>query len=98
MSPFVVVGVGEGLFGGFDGPLDEVLGNRLERGSRDLGLEVERAVVRRRDEREVDAGLLARGEFDLRLLCGVLQALEGLPVVAEVDAVFLLRTRRRGSR
>ena len=42
------------------------------------------------DERQVDLGLLGAGELDLRLLGGLLEALEGLAVLAEVDALVLL--------
>ena len=46
--------------------------------------------LRGRDEREVDRRLRGRGELDLRLLRGLLQALERHRVVAEVDAFVLL--------
>jgi NAD-specific glutamate dehydrogenase. len=52
-------GVFEGLLRRADGALDEVLGEVLERGAREVLLEVDRAGVRRRDEREVDGRLLA---------------------------------------
>ncbi|EMA19762.1 NAD-specific glutamate dehydrogenase [Haloarcula amylolytica JCM 13557] len=85
---FGVFSVGKRLLRRADGALDEVLGEGLELRARDLLFEVQRPVVRGRDEREVDAGLLARGEFYLGFLGGFGQPLEGLPVVAEVDAVF----------
>src|SRR5713226_2818960 len=43
-----------------------------------------------RDEREVDLGLLRRAQLDLRLLRGLLEALQGLTVVAQIDALVLL--------
>ncbi|EMA41578.1 NAD-specific glutamate dehydrogenase domain protein [Halococcus hamelinensis 100A6] len=83
----VVARVRERLLGRFDGSLDQVRGERLELRTRELLFEVDRARIRRRDEREVDRGLLPVGEFDLGLLGGVLQALEGLSVLPEVEAV-----------
>jgi hypothetical protein len=46
--------------------------------------------TRRRDVRQVDLGLLARGELDLGLLRGFLEALHGQRVLAHVDAALLL--------
>src|SRR5712692_8794303 len=43
-----------------------------------------------RDEREVDLGLLGRAELDLRLLRGLLEALQSLTIVAQVDSLVLL--------
>ena len=43
-----------------------------------------------RDERQVDARFLRRGEFDLRLLRGLAQALQRQTVVAQVDALLFL--------
>jgi hypothetical protein len=44
----------------------------------------------RRDVRQIDVGLLRRGELDLRLLRRFLQTLQRENVVLEVDAGFLL--------
>jgi hypothetical protein len=43
-----------------------------------------------RDERQVDARFLGRGQFDLGLLCGLAQALQRQAVVAQVDALLFL--------
>ncbi|EMA04454.1 NAD-specific glutamate dehydrogenase [Haloferax mediterranei ATCC 33500] len=88
-----VSGVFEGLLGRFDGAVDEVLRERLELRAGQVVFEVDRTGVRRRDEGEVDGRLLARGEFDLGFFGRVLQALEGLSVLAEVDAVVVLELR-----
>ncbi|CDK39946.1 NAD-specific glutamate dehydrogenase [Halorubrum sp. AJ67] len=50
---------------------------------------MDRTAVGRGDEGEVDGRLLLVRQLDLRLLGGVLQALERLPVVAEVDPVVV---------
>ena len=52
-----------------------------------------RACLIGRHKRQVDVGLHHRGELDLRLLRGFLQALHGHPVFAEIDAVGLLELR-----
>ncbi|ELY80164.1 NAD-specific glutamate dehydrogenase [Natrinema pallidum DSM 3751] len=83
-----VVGVLECLLGWLDRTVDEIAGERFELRAGQRLLEVDRTVVGRRDERQVDLGLLARGEFDLGLFGGVFQPLEGLPVLVEVDPVF----------
>ena len=48
----------------------------------------------RRDVRQVDFGLLARGQLDLGLLGGFLQALHRERIAAHVDTAFLLELRR----
>ncbi|ESP88758.1 putative NAD-specific glutamate dehydrogenase, partial [Candidatus Halobonum tyrrellensis G22] len=88
--PLVVAGVLERLLRRADRPVEQVARDRLERRARHLGLEVDRPRVGRRDERQVDRGLLAGAELDLRLLGGVLQPLERLPVLTEVDPVVVL--------
>ncbi len=50
---------------------------------------MDRAVVGRRNKGQVDLGFLATREFDLGL-GGVFEPLEGLTVVAEIDAVVVL--------
>ncbi len=70
--------------------LHQVLGHALELAPRELHLQVQRTVGARRDERQVDRRLADLGQFDLRLLRGLLQPLERHPVVAEVDAVVVL--------
>jgi len=87
----VVTRVLERLLGRVDGAIDQILRQRLELGSSHGLLEVDRAVVGRCNEGQVDLGLLPTTEFDLGLLGGVLEPLEGLSVVvAEVDTVFVL--------
>ena len=67
--------------------LDQVGGHLLELRARQRLVEVERAVGRGGDERQVDLGLLHLAELDLGLLGGFLQTLRGHAVGAEVDAV-----------
>ena len=67
--------------------LDEVGRHLLELGAAERLVEVQRAVGRGRDERQVDLRLLDLAELDLGLLGGLLEALRGHAVVAEVDAV-----------
>ena len=67
--------------------LDEVGRHLLELGAAERLVEVQRTVGRGRDERQVDLRLLDLAELDLGLLGGLLEALGGHPVVAEVDAV-----------
>ena len=71
-------------------PLDQVLGHPLELGARELHLQVQRAVGRRRDERQVDRRLGDLRQLDLGLLGGFLQPLHGHAVVRQVDAVVVL--------
>ena len=70
--------------------LEEVGGELLELRAGEREVEVERAVAGRGDERQVDRGLLQRGELDLRLLRRLLEALHGHLVGREVDAVRVL--------
>ena len=74
--------------------LTEVLDERLELGARELQRQVLGTRGVRRDVRQVDLGLLARGQLDLRLLRGFLQALHGERVLAHVDAALLLELGR----
>ena len=73
-----------------DGPRDQLLDQALELGAGQLEVEVLRARLVGGDERQVDLGLLGRGQLDLGLLGGFLQPLQGHPVLAQVDAVVLL--------
>jgi hypothetical protein len=61
---------------GLDGLLDEVVDQRLELGARQLHGQMLRAGLVGRDERQVDLGLRGRGQLDLGLLGGLLQALQ----------------------
>src|SRR5882757_8872123 len=72
-----------------DGLLHQVLNNRLELRSRQLDVEMLRARRIGRDVRQVDVGLLGRGQLDFRLLRGLFQALHGERVLADIDAGFL---------
>jgi len=83
-----VARVVEGLLGGPFCPLDEVLGERLELRPRERVFEVDRAVVGRGDERQVDLRLHPVREFDLGFLGSVFESLERLAVLGQVDPVF----------
>jgi NAD-specific glutamate dehydrogenase len=74
--------------------LDQVVDQRLELGARQLDHEMLGAARVRRDERQVDLGLLGIGELDLGLLGGFLEALQRKLVVAQVDALLLLELLR----
>ena len=70
--------------------LDQVLDQRLQLGAGELDVQVLRPGRVGGDERQVDLRLHRRGQLDLRLLGRFLQALQGQPVVAQVDALLLL--------
>ena len=57
---------------------------------RDLDVEVQRARLVHRDERQVDLVLCGCRKFFLRFFCFLLQALQRKLVLAQVDALFLL--------
>ena len=67
--------------------LDEVGRHLLELGAAQRLVEVQRAVGRGGDERQVDLRLLDLAELDLGLLGGLLEALRGHAVGRQVDAV-----------
>ena len=69
------------------GAVEQVGGHVLELAAGELLLEVQRAGLAVGDVRQVDRGLARGGQLDLRLLRGLLQALLGDLVGAEVDAV-----------
>ncbi|ABA50337.1 putative NAD-specific glutamate dehydrogenase encoded in antisense gene pair with dnaKJ [Burkholderia pseudomallei 1710b] len=73
-----------------DRALDQILDERLELRARDLQVQVLRARRVGRDVRQVDFGLLARRQLDLRLLGRFLQALQREHVLREIDALLLL--------
>ncbi len=72
-----------------DRPRDQLLDQRLELGAGQLDVEVLRARRIGRDVRQVDVGLLARGQLDLGLLGRLLEALHRERVLADVDARLL---------
>ena len=72
------------------GLLDEVADEVLELRPREVHHEVLGTARIRRDVRQVDLGRGRRGQLDLRLLGRLLEALEGLLVLGEVDALVLL--------
>ena len=82
--------VGQRLPAGPDRLLDQVVDELLELRPGELQRQVLGSGGVRRDERQVDVRLHHRGELDLGLLGGFLEALEGHLVVAEVDPLVLL--------
>ena len=70
-----------------DGAVDEVGGELLELGAGERNVEVLGAGAVGGDERQVDVRLLEGGELDLGALGGLLEALDGHAVAAEVDAL-----------
>ena len=72
------------------GAVEQVGGELLELAAGQLLLEVQRAGLAVGDVGQVDRGLGARGQLDLRLLGGLLEALLGDLVGGEVDAVVVL--------
>ena len=75
---------------GCDAALNQVAGDLLQLGARELHLQVLGAGGVRRDERQIDLGLHHRRKLDLGFLGGFLQALQRLAVVAQVNALLLL--------
>src|SRR5665213_3614885 len=68
--------------------LDQIVDQRFELGARQLDVEMLRAGLVGRDERQIDLGLHRGAELDLRLLRRLFQALEGQPVAAQIDALL----------
>ena len=66
------------------------MGQLLELRPRELEVEVLRPLGRRGDERQVDLRRHRRGELDLRLLAGLVQALQRHRVGGEVDPLLAL--------
>ena len=83
-------GILEGCLARRDGALDEVVDQAFELGARQLHRQVLRTGGVRRDERQVDFGLLRGRQFDLRLFGSFLEALQSELVVLQVDALVLL--------
>ena len=86
----VGAGVGERLLDGRDDAIEQVAGQLVELRPRQLHVEVLRLSFDRRDERDVDLRLLGAGELDLRLLGVLVEALQGVLVGRQVDALVLL--------
>ena len=82
-------GVLHRLPAGLGRPVDEIHDEGLELGSRQRHDEMLRPGRVRRDEGQVDLGLERARQLDLGLLGRLLEALEGHPVLAEIDAVLL---------
>ncbi len=83
-------GILEGCLARCDGALNEVIDQAFELGARQLHGQVLRTGGIRRDERQVDFGLLRGRQLDLGLFGSFLEALQGQLVVLQVDALVLL--------
>ena len=70
--------------------LDQARGQAFQLGAAQVHVQVLGTAGIRRDERQVDFGVQRAGKLDLGFLGGFLQALERLPVAAQVDARFFL--------
>ena len=81
--------IGQGLAARLDGALEQVVGELLELRAGEGLHQVLGDAVHRHDVREVDLRGSLAGEFDLRLLRGFLQTLEGHRVLLQVDAAVL---------
>ena len=85
--------IGERLLRRPDGSLEEVVRELVELRPRELEIQVLRTLRRRGDERQVDLRRHRRGELDLRLLAGLVEALQCHRVLTEVDALVALELR-----
>src|SRR6185436_14669854 len=74
--------------------LDEILDERLELRARQVDVQVFRSRRVGRDVRQIDFGLLARRQLDLRLLGRFLEALHRERIAPDVDAALLLKFLR----
>ena len=86
----VGAGVGQGLLDRPDDALEQIRGELGELRPGQLDVEVLRPRVGRGDEGQVDLRLLGGGELDLRLLRGLVEALQGVLVRGQVDALVAL--------
>ena len=77
------------------GLLDQIVDQAFELGARELHRQMLRARCVCRDERQVDLGLRGRRQLDLGLLGGLLQALQGQLVLAQIDAGSFLNSSAR---
>src|SRR4029077_12180410 len=82
--------IGERLLRRADRALEQVVRELLELRARQLQVEVLGALSGRGDEREVDLRRHRRAELDLRLLRGLVEALERHWIDAEIDALVAL--------
>ena len=80
----------ERCLAGCNGALDEIIHQAFELGAGELHGQVLGTGGIRRDERQVDFGLLRGRKLDLRLFGGFLQTLKRKLVVLQVDAVVFL--------
>ena len=83
-------GVGQRLLHRSHGAPQEIVNELLELCAGELSLEVLGARLIGRDERQVDVGLDNRRQLHLRLLGGLLQALESHPILAQIDPLLAL--------
>ena len=89
----LVLGVIQGLAHRRDDAVQQGAGQLREPRARQARVKVLGARGVRGDERQVDLRLLGRGELDLRLLGGLVEALQGHRVRGEVDALVALEVR-----
>jgi len=82
-------GVGQRLLARLDRALDEIIHQLLELGPRQLHHQVLRPAGVRRDERQIDLGLLRGRELDLRALGRFLEALQSHAVLFQVYPLVL---------
>ena len=88
-------GVGERDTARAHGAFHQILHQRCDLGAGELDDQVLRTRAVGRDVRQVHFRLGARGEFDLGLLGGFLEALQGDRIGVEVDAVLLFELLRQ---
>ncbi|AER56389.1 putative NAD-specific glutamate dehydrogenase [Pseudoxanthomonas spadix BD-a59] len=83
-------GVVERGAAGLDRLLDQVIDQRFQLGPGQLDVQVLGAGGVSGDVRQIDFGLLRGGQLDLGALGGILQALQGQRILAQVDALVLV--------
>ena len=81
-------GVGHRFFARLDRRADQSVGQLFEFGARQGHYQVLRNPVHRHDVRQVDLGRGRARQFDLRLLGGLLQTLQGHRIFAQVDVML----------
>ena len=82
------LGVGQGLLARSDGALDQILGQLFQLGPRELYLHVLGAGGVGGDKGQIDLCLHHGAQFNLGLFARFLQSLEGLAVLAQVNALI----------